>query len=745
MKILFLHGWQSTPGGLKPTYLKDCGHEVLNPALPDDDIDAAVSIAQTEFDQHHPDVVVGSSRGGTVAMNINPGSIPLVLLCPAWKRFGTARTIKPGTVILHSKADDVVPFTDSLELVRNSGLPESLIVVGTEHRLADPESLKAMLGGVREGCKIKELVRISQFELQRHQAGTMLQIITGRFFGDGKVNEREFDGVLYSNYSWTCPITTGVAELRPSDSRGTRISSYVVRYKVRYEQRPGDILVLPTGDQAADQFRLLCAFWFQAFLHSDRYHVEMLCRTEPRHSADSGVPSRFVNRFFDAPIRGDWQEVAGFSGFIDKVLAMPRKSYRLFMSCLGVFFDALEAIDSNQNLAYSMFVYLLEALTQAGDGFVPVWADYPENLREQLDKEFSELDSTKVEAIRHVLLSNPNVKLKKRFIQYISDHIEGSFFTSEATGRTPALRKNELGRALGNLYDTRSGYVHSLRPIQQHLRLPGWIPHADVFQWENEPYLTFSGLARLGRHVLLRVVERQPCLDREEHPGWRTELPGMVVAEVAPQYWIWQVEGFSPSHAKRRFSAFVSHVVGCFESKKYGLPDMRGLMERIEAMVSQATVADRRAMLCLYWIYNVIVSGNDQRQHREEFLGRYEQDIETCSIECVASVVILRVPLAWPVEDCERVFQEYLKRKFKANAVNLPKTVEVAVMVAIANVHLENGDLGAFEQWMERAILDASGRNAIQELLRKAQEERKPLRPTEVLGVCGEPSPREGY
>ena len=131
MKILFLHGWQSTPGGIKPTYLKDHGHEVLNPALPDDDFDAAVRIAQAEFDRHRPDVVVGSSRGGAVAMNINSGSTPLVLLCPAWKRWGTATTVKPGTVILHSKADDVVPFADSVELVRNSGLPESaLIVVG---------------------------------------------------------------------------------------------------------------------------------------------------------------------------------------------------------------------------------------------------------------------------------------------------------------------------------------------------------------------------------------------------------------------------------------------------------------------------------------------------------------------------------------------------------------------------------------------------------------------------------------
>jgi hypothetical protein len=146
MLILFLHGWNSTPGGIKPTYLKDHGHEVLNPALPDDDFDESVRIAQAEFDRHRPDVVVGSSRGGALAMNIQSGETPLVLLSPAWKRWGSATTVKPGTVILHSKTDETVPLADSQELLRNSGLPESsLIVVGTEHRLDDEESLKKMV------------------------------------------------------------------------------------------------------------------------------------------------------------------------------------------------------------------------------------------------------------------------------------------------------------------------------------------------------------------------------------------------------------------------------------------------------------------------------------------------------------------------------------------------------------------------------------------------------------------------
>ena len=150
MKTLFLHGWQSVPGGVKPTNLKDHGHEVINPKLPDDDFGEAVRIAQAEFDKHQPQVVVGSSRGGAVAMNINSGMAKLVLLCPAWKKWGTMRTVKPGTVILHSRADDVIPFADSEELVRNSGLPASALVeVGDDHRLADPEPLAKML----EACE----------------------------------------------------------------------------------------------------------------------------------------------------------------------------------------------------------------------------------------------------------------------------------------------------------------------------------------------------------------------------------------------------------------------------------------------------------------------------------------------------------------------------------------------------------------------------------------------------------------
>ena len=78
-------------------------------------------------------------------MNITSGEPRLVLLNPAWRKFGTAKTVKPGTVILHSQADDVVPYAHSEELVRISDLPASALVeVGSDHRLPDPEPLASM-------------------------------------------------------------------------------------------------------------------------------------------------------------------------------------------------------------------------------------------------------------------------------------------------------------------------------------------------------------------------------------------------------------------------------------------------------------------------------------------------------------------------------------------------------------------------------------------------------------------------
>ena len=108
MKILFLDGLGSNPTRRKPEFLRDHGFEVFYPILPEIDFEDAVRVAQGAYAGSHPDAIVGYSRGGAVALNIDSGETPLVLLAPAWTFLGAATTAKPRTLILHSERDVLV-------------------------------------------------------------------------------------------------------------------------------------------------------------------------------------------------------------------------------------------------------------------------------------------------------------------------------------------------------------------------------------------------------------------------------------------------------------------------------------------------------------------------------------------------------------------------------------------------------------------------------------------------------------
>ena len=146
MKILFLHGLESKPGGSKPTYLEGLGYTVLNPHLPSNDFPLSVEIAQEELDAESPDVVVGSSRGGAVAMSLDLKGAKLILIAPAWKRFDAPGRTPPGTKILHCKADDIVHYEDSEDV---QGNPD-IMACGDSHRMSDVGALEALRRAVEE-------------------------------------------------------------------------------------------------------------------------------------------------------------------------------------------------------------------------------------------------------------------------------------------------------------------------------------------------------------------------------------------------------------------------------------------------------------------------------------------------------------------------------------------------------------------------------------------------------------------
>ena len=49
------------------------------------------------------------------------GDSPLILLAFAWKRWGTATSVKKNCLVIHSSHDEFVDFSDSVELCGTSG------------------------------------------------------------------------------------------------------------------------------------------------------------------------------------------------------------------------------------------------------------------------------------------------------------------------------------------------------------------------------------------------------------------------------------------------------------------------------------------------------------------------------------------------------------------------------------------------------------------------------------------------
>ncbi len=143
-----------------------------------------VEVAQRVFDAILPDVVVGSSFGGGVTLQMDVGDAALVLIAPCWRhptlqhvtqlylgqRFPSvvglsaaviSQAVTPfvpridpvvgsATLILHSPQDELIPFGDSREIVeRNSLTPDRLMEVGASHGMSDEQALDALLAAVR--------------------------------------------------------------------------------------------------------------------------------------------------------------------------------------------------------------------------------------------------------------------------------------------------------------------------------------------------------------------------------------------------------------------------------------------------------------------------------------------------------------------------------------------------------------------------------------------------------------------
>lgn len=217
----------------------------------------------------------------------------------------------------------------------------------------------------------------------------MLQIISGKFFAKTDRHVFQAKGITYSNYSWLAPIETCVATLEPVSWLPAPTCAYVLNYvnQIEKEDAGRQASLVRIGDtEIVQQFECIATFGLKSLFGSDRWEIEFACRSSPKDAADEFVPQRFVPRFFRQNSPGRQEEVIAFAALVKKIIGLPRAKYLALMTCLEAVRHALQALSHNVNLAYSLVVYCLESLSQKYDGYVPVWGDYDDIPRNELDR-----------------------------------------------------------------------------------------------------------------------------------------------------------------------------------------------------------------------------------------------------------------------------------------------------------------------------------------------------------------------
>lgn len=155
LRVQFIHGLEGSPNGAKARLFAQ-HFTASTPAMNTKDFLSCVAVHEAEIPTFRPHVLIGSSFGGAVAVELlhrGAWAGPTLLLAQAAFRLGTRTTLPQGRVIwiVHGTNDEVVDVEDSRTLAR-TGTPGlvRLIEVEDDHSLHDMVADGRLLELVRD-------------------------------------------------------------------------------------------------------------------------------------------------------------------------------------------------------------------------------------------------------------------------------------------------------------------------------------------------------------------------------------------------------------------------------------------------------------------------------------------------------------------------------------------------------------------------------------------------------------------
>lgn len=548
---------------------------------------------------------------------------------------------------------------------------------------------------------------------------TLLQIASGKLFQSTPGQRNELRGVLHTNlfFLHEAPIETVAGRILPTNSLSPRSGQLVYEFTELIEQSPGAGVLASHGiEPYLHDFAAIVSIALEA---TCTVTPEEISRLIGQHRSTKIVypPRSYIPRVFDSQIVVKDDEIKRFIGFVDALIALQRRSFLAAMRAIRNYVVGMHRLADDLELAYTLFVASIESLAQQFDAFQPEWDDYDESKRRKIDSALLHADETTACKVRNALLKIEHVSLTRRFREFSIAHVRGSYFRDETEGVTGPVNRADLVEALREAYRLRSQYIHNLKELPRPLAISAIT--GDTVRVEGRTLLTFQGIARLARHVILEFVDRQPKLQTEKY-DYSGERYGIVRMPLAPQYWVGGAENITLKIGTKRLEGFLNQLSSYFsKDDDSSVTDLTPALSKAEALFSGANEAQRRPFLALYFLFNALMPDAQKMPNLQSIESKYESELTKPSIESMLLHLALRITPNWLLDDYKRVYDDYFRQRSFKTGLRLPRTFEAGISLELAEHYRVAGEVGSSRELIGRATESYPGHKPLRDLERE--------------------------
>ncbi|MDP9518557.1 hypothetical protein [Pseudomonas protegens] len=512
----------------------------------------------------------------------------------------------------------------------------------------------------------------------------MLQIISGKLFEGEPGQENILRGVLYTSANWFGdePLVTAAGTITPlSYLRGNRAVYFEAVEKIEYKPGAG-VIASYTIEQVITEFSAIASFALNIICTPNVNLLERLLDESPSVGVPM-LPGKHVERIFDKKINIVKSDGEFLQEFIQKLIDLPRDKFRAAVRAIQNYVTAVHRLSDNLELSYTLFVASIESLAQKFDGHIAEWSDYEHGKRGQIDKALEGADDDVKAKVRAAILKIEHTAASRRFIDFSIEHLPHDFFSSVDELSPLPIGKIDLPEALRNAYSIRSKYIHELLALPEDLKFRE--SGAQMVEIDSRTLLTFQGLSRLARSVIIEFIKRQEVIKLEPY-NYLHEIPGVRMGRLSPELWITRPEHVSISAGADFLNGYLLlfrklYISGCKEK----LLDISDSLAAALKLYPNMSDIQKRPYAILHRIWNLVCNQDTHKVQPElEDNPKYIKLTEEPSIESLLAHAVTGNDTEWSEPDHTRIFNSYFKKRETGKVIRLPRDLEACVCLAYA-------------------------------------------------------------